>query len=116
MPQPVVPPTTIVPACVVVITTEGVSSLVGVEIAVVSEGVATAVSITKVVNVTEPMFPASSVTRILQLAYDASARPVPPPSASKVRVVAVEQALRMHRMLIVKFVSQMMLETLVQSH
>ena len=93
MPQPVVPATTIVPAWVVVITTSGDVSLVGVVTAVVSVGVATAVSITKVVNVTEPMFPAASVTRILQLAYDASARAPPAPFESKVRVVAVAAAI-----------------------
>ena len=49
--HPVVPPTTIVPAWVVVITTEGVVSAVGVVIAVVSEGVATDVSITNAVSV-----------------------------------------------------------------
>ena len=51
MAQPDVPPTAIVPAWVVVITTSGVVSLVGVVIAVVSEGVATDVSITNAVSV-----------------------------------------------------------------
>ena len=50
-PQPVVPATAIVPAWVVVITTSGVASLVGVDTAVVSEGVATDVSRVNDVNV-----------------------------------------------------------------
>ena len=50
MPHPVVPPTTIVPAWVVVITTSGDVSLVGVVTAVVSVGVATALSSVNDVN------------------------------------------------------------------
>jgi hypothetical protein len=76
---------------------------VGVDIAVVSEGVATAVSISNVVRVTVPAFPASSVTEILQLAYDASARAPPPPFESKVRVVAVAAAIVLAVALVVKF-------------
>ena len=51
MAHPVVPPTTIVPAWVVVITTEGVVSVVGVVTAVVSVGVATVVSRVNAVSV-----------------------------------------------------------------
>ena len=51
MPHPVVPATTIVPAWVVVITTSGDASLVGVDTAVVSEGVATDVSRVNAVSV-----------------------------------------------------------------
>ena len=61
--------------------------------AVVSVAAAAVMSTMKVVNVTEPMLPAASVTLITQLAYVASARLVPEPSESKVRVVALEAAI-----------------------
>ena len=62
MAHPDVPPTTIVPASVVVITTEGVVSVLGVGIAVVSEGVATVVSKVNAVSVrAAAAFPAESV-------------------------------------------------------
>ena len=65
--HPVVPATTIVPAWVVVITTSGDVSLVGVVTAVVSEGVATDVSIVNDVNVRAlAAFPAESVKVIVQ--------------------------------------------------
>ena len=68
MPQPVVPPTTIVPASVVVITTSGVSSLVGVDTAVVSVGVATVVSRVNAVSVRAlASFPAESVKVIVHV-------------------------------------------------
>ena len=51
MAHPDVPPTAIVPAWVVVITTSGDASLVGVVTAVVSEGVATDVSRVNAVSV-----------------------------------------------------------------
>ena len=67
MPQPVVPPTTIVPAWVVVITTSGDVSLVGVVTAVVSVGVATVVSRVNDVSVRAlAAFPAESVKVIVQ--------------------------------------------------
>ena len=81
MAHPVVPPTTIVPAWVVVITTEGVVSVVGVVIAVVSEGVATAVSrVNGVSDSALASFPAESVKVIVQL-YSLS-----PPDADRVTV------------------------------
>ena len=68
MAHPVVPPTTIVPAWVVVITTEGVVSVVGVVIAVVSVGVATAVSRVNAVIVRAAAgFPAESVKVIVHV-------------------------------------------------
>ena len=61
MAHPVVPPTTIVPAWVVVITTSGDVSLVGVVTAVVSEGVATALSRVNAVSVrADAAFPRAS--------------------------------------------------------
>ena len=67
-PHPVVPPTAIVPAWVVVITTSGVASLVGVVTAVVSEGVATAVSSVNAVSVRAlAVFPAESVKVIVHV-------------------------------------------------
>ena len=67
-PQPVVPPTAIVPAWVVVITTEGVVSAVGVVIAVVSVGVATALSRVNDVSVRAlAAFPAESVKVIVHV-------------------------------------------------
>ena len=66
-PQPAVPPTTIVPAWVVVITTSGVVSLVGVVTTVVSEGVATALSRVNDVNVrTDAAVPRASEKVIVQ--------------------------------------------------
>ena len=68
MPHPDVPPTTIVPAWVVVITTDGVVSAVGVVITVVSEGVATAVSRVNAVSVRAlAAFPAESVKVIVHV-------------------------------------------------
>ena len=67
-PHPVVPATTIVPASVVVITTGGSSSLVGVDTAVVSVGVATVVSRTNAVSVRAlAVFPAESVKVIVHV-------------------------------------------------
>ena len=61
MPHPVVPATTIVPAWVVVITTSGDVSLVGVVTAVVSVGVATALSRVNAVSVrADAAFPRAS--------------------------------------------------------
>ena len=66
-PQPVVPPTAIVPASSVVITTSGVASLVGVDTAVVSEGVLAVVSRVNAVSVrASAAFPAESVKVIVQ--------------------------------------------------
>ena len=68
MPQPVVPPTTIVPASSVVITTSGDSSLVGVDTAVVSEGVLAVVSRVNAVSVRAlASFPAESVKVIVHV-------------------------------------------------
>ena len=67
MAHPVVPPTTIVPAWVVVITTSGDVSLVGVVTAVVSEGVATALSRVNAVSVrADAAVPRASVKVIVQ--------------------------------------------------
>ena len=68
MAHPDVPPTTIVPAWVVVITTSGDVSLVGVVTAVVSVGVATVVSRTNAVSVRAlAVFPAESVKVIVHV-------------------------------------------------
>ena len=61
-PQPVVPPTTIVPASAVVITTSGVASFARAATGVVSVGAAAAVSKVNEVNVrAAAVFPAESV-------------------------------------------------------
>ena len=67
-PQPDVPPTAIVPASSVVITTLGVASLVGVDTAVVSEGVLAVVSRVNAVSVRAlAAFPAESVKVIVHV-------------------------------------------------
>ena len=101
-PQPVVPPTEIVPASLVDITTSGVASLVGVVTAVLSLGADTAVSRVKAVSVSGlAAFPAVSVKVIVHVyvpspfdalrvtvcvpdddsvAVESSAQPVVPPT------------------------------------
>ena len=66
-PQPVVPPTAIVPASAVVITTSGVASLARAVTGVVSDGAAAAVSKVNEVSVRAPaVFPAESVKVTVQ--------------------------------------------------
>jgi len=68
MPQPVVPPTTIVPAWVVVITTSGDASLVGVVTGVASGGGASVLASAKSFNDRAlAAFPAESVQVIVHV-------------------------------------------------
>ena len=83
-PQPVVPPTAIVPTSDVVIVRVGVVSLVREETGVVSAGVATAVSMVNAVNANAPAaFPAASV-KVIEHEYAAS------PFVVRVTVLAPE--------------------------
>ena len=89
-PQPVVPPTAIVPASSVVIMTSGVESLVRDATAVVSAGVLAVVSTVNAVNASAPAaFPAESV-KVIEHEYAASPLVVRVTVLAPEAIVAVE--------------------------